>query len=97
MAASNINLPLFGARFDHTADWASAYSRFIWHGDELHIWFTSQDNGFQVVKFTNGVGNVTTLDKGGGCSSAGGSLGWLVISGLLPLLRRRRLKRGSSG
>jgi hypothetical protein len=91
-------LPLFGARFDHTADWASANSRFIWHGNELHIWFTSQDNGFQVVRFTNGVGTgVTNLDKGGGCSSAGGSFGALLALGLLPLLRRSRLKRSGAG
>jgi hypothetical protein len=97
--ASNINLPLFGSRFDHTADWSSANSRFIWHGDELHIWFTSQDNGFQVVRFTNGVGKDTTLSKGGGagCSSAGGSFGALVGLGLLPWLRRRRWKRGAPG
>jgi len=93
-AASNINLPLFGSRFDHTADWTSANSRFIWHGDELHLWMTSQDNGFQVLRFTNGVAvKDTTLDKGGGCSSAGGSVGPLLALGLLPLLRRRRWKR----
>ena len=97
-AASNINLPLFGSRFDHTADWASANSRFVWHNDELHIWFTSQDNGFQVARFTNGVGRDTTLAKsGGGCSSAGGSLGVLVALGLLPLIRRRRGRPYASG
>jgi hypothetical protein len=97
-AASNINLPLFGARFDHTADWASANSRFNWHGNELHIWFTSQDNGFQVVRFTNGIGLDTTLPRpGGGCSSAGGSFGALVVLGLLPLLRRRRWKQRGTG
>ena len=96
-AASNINLPLFGSRFDHTADWSSANSRFIWHGDELQIWFTSQDNGFQVVRFTNGVGKDTTLDKGGGCSSAGTSSGVILALGLLPLLRRRRPRKTRSG
>jgi MYXO-CTERM domain-containing protein len=97
-AGSNINLPLFGARFDHTADWASANSRFVWHGSELHIWFTSQDNGFQVVRFTNGVGTgLTNLDKGGGCSSAGSSFGALLALGLLPLLRRRRCTRRGTG
>ena len=97
-AASNINLPLLGAPFDHTADWASANSRFVWHGNELHIWFTSQDNGFQVVRFTNGVGvNITTLPKGGGCSSAGGSFGALTVLGLLSFLRRRRRTRGGDG
>lgn len=83
-----------GSHNDHTADWATAFSRFVWHNNELHIWFTSQDNGFQVVKFTNGVGNNTTLAKpGGGCSSAGGSFGALLVLGLVPLLRRRRSKR----
>ena len=97
-AASNINLPLFGAHFDHTADWASANSRFVWHGDELHLWMTSQDNGFQVLRFTNGVAvKDTTLGKGGGCSSAGGSFGALLALGLLPLLRRRRCARRGTG
>ena len=49
--------------FDHTADWSSANSRFVWHGNELHLWMTSQDNGFQVLRFTNGVGLDTTLPK----------------------------------
>ena len=93
--ASNLNLPLFGGRFDHTADWSSANSRFVWHGNELHLWTTSQDNGFQVLRFTNGVGLDTTLPKssGGGCSSAGGSFGALVALGLLALVRRRRSTR----
>ena len=83
-----------GSHNDHTADWASANSRFIWQNGKLNIWFTSQDNGFQVVRLTNGVGDVTTLSKpGGGCSSTGGSLGALLALGLIPLLRRRRSKR----
>jgi hypothetical protein len=81
--------------YDHTADWSSANSRFVWHGSELHLWMTSQDNGFQVLRFTNGVGAETTLPKpsGGGCTTASGSLGLLAVVGLLPLLRRRRRRR----
>lgn len=45
------------------------------------IWMTSQDNGFQVVRFDQG---------GGGCSSAGGSLGAIVGLAVLGLLRRQR-------
>jgi hypothetical protein len=38
---------------NRTADWAS--SNVHWHraGDELHLWFTSHENGFQIVRFTN--------------------------------------------
>jgi uncharacterized protein (TIGR03382 family) len=45
---------------------------------------TSQDNGFQVVRFDQGGGG------GGGCSSAGGSLGAIVGLAVLGLLRRQR-------
>ena len=96
-AGSNINLPLFGSRFDHTADWSSANSRFVWHGNELHLWTTSQDNGFQVLRFTNGVAQDTTLGKSdSGCTSAGSTVA-LVALGLLPLLHRRRWKRKAAG
>jgi hypothetical protein len=37
---------------DMSADWVTANPRWILERNE--IWFTSQDNGFQVVKFTNG-------------------------------------------
>ena len=45
---------------NRTADWTS--SNVHWHrnGDELHLWFTSHENGFQIVKFTN---KLTTLAK----------------------------------
>jgi hypothetical protein len=96
--ASNINFPLFGAHFDHTADWSSANSRFVWHGNELHLWTTSQDNGFQVLRFTNAVGLDTTLPKAGsgGCTSVGGSVGVLAALGVASLLRRRG-RRGGNG
>jgi hypothetical protein len=42
-----------GTVFNRTADWASSFIRFHKYHDELHLWFTSQDNGFLVVKFTN--------------------------------------------
>jgi len=38
-----------------TADWAASFVRVLKRKDtgDVEIWFTSQDNGFQVVKFTN--------------------------------------------
>ena len=36
-----------------TVDWASSMPRF--RADRGELWFTSQCNGFQVLKFTNGV------------------------------------------
>jgi hypothetical protein len=42
-----------GTVFNRTADWASSFIRFHKYGNELHLWFTSQDNGFLVVKFAN--------------------------------------------
>jgi hypothetical protein len=36
-----------------TADWASSNLRWLRRGDETQLWFTSQDNGFQIVRFTN--------------------------------------------
>ncbi len=43
---------------DRRADWAS--SNIYWHryGDEQHLWFTSHENGFQVVKFTNRLASI---------------------------------------
>lgn len=38
---------------DRTADWASSRVRFRKAGSDLQLWFTSNDNGFQIVKFTN--------------------------------------------
>jgi len=50
--SSNSSISRHGKR---TADWAS--SNLHWHryGDELHLWFTSHENGFQIAKFTNGL------------------------------------------
>jgi hypothetical protein len=42
-----------GTVFNRTADWASSFIRFHKYRNELHLWFTSQDNGFIVVKFAN--------------------------------------------
>jgi hypothetical protein len=38
---------------DRTNDWASSNVRFVRYRGDLQIWFTSQDNGFQIVRFTN--------------------------------------------
>jgi hypothetical protein len=48
--SSNSSIMRHGTR---KADWAS--SNIHWHrrGDEQDLWFTSHENGFQIVKFTN--------------------------------------------
>jgi hypothetical protein len=38
---------------DH--DWSASNIRFVKAKGERYLWFTSHDNGFQVVKFTNGL------------------------------------------
>jgi len=38
---------------DRTVDRIAGLPRFVRHGRELHIWFVSDDNGFQVLRFTN--------------------------------------------
>jgi hypothetical protein len=40
---------------DRTTDQLPSSIRFRKHRGETHLWFTSQDNGFQIVRFTNGV------------------------------------------
>lgn len=45
---------------DRTTDWASSHIRFRRAGGELQLWFTSQDNGFQIVRFTNGLASLGT-------------------------------------
>jgi len=74
---------------DRTGDQTASNVRFVL--DKKELWFTSQDNGFQIVKFTNGVG--LDASSGGGCSSgAGGSFG-LFGAGIAWLLLRRRNAR----
>jgi hypothetical protein len=46
---------------DRTTDWASSNVRFLNKGGELQIWFTTQDNGFQIVRFTNRLEALTGL------------------------------------
>jgi hypothetical protein len=49
----------WGPGVDRTMDRIAGYPRFVKvpanekHGRELHIWFVSADNGFQVLRFTN--------------------------------------------
>jgi hypothetical protein len=43
-----------GVTLNRTADWASSFLRIVKrHDGTVEVWFTSQDNGFQVVRFTN--------------------------------------------
>jgi hypothetical protein len=37
---------------DRTVDRIAGLPRFVRHGQELHIWFVSDDNGFQIVRLT---------------------------------------------
>ena len=76
---------LWSATADRTTDGTATQVRV--RSDRNEIWFVSQDNGFQIVRFTNGVG---LAGRGSGCSSAGGSFGGLVALGLLLMLRRRK-------
>jgi hypothetical protein len=47
---------------DRTIDWASSNVRFVNKNGEYQIWFTSQDNGFQIVRFTNRLLALTGLE-----------------------------------
>ncbi len=57
---------------DRTTDWATARIRIRKHKkakgkkdkSKLEIWFTTQDNGFQVVRFTNGADKLGKKKKG---------------------------------
>jgi uncharacterized protein (TIGR03382 family) len=72
-----------GPTSDRTADWSSSNIR--WRKDRNELWFTSHDNGFQVVRLQTGGAS--------GCSSVGASTAILTAAGLLVLLRRRRRGR----
>jgi hypothetical protein len=48
---------LWGPTTDRTVDHSVTQVRWRHHGDETHLWFVSKDNGFQIVRFTNGVLN----------------------------------------
>jgi hypothetical protein len=59
-----------------TTDWASSNIRFVKRNGERgeqargELWFTTQDNGFQIVRFTNGVGSARCFDPGPrGCAA----------------------------
>jgi hypothetical protein len=44
---------LSSVRPNRATDWTSSNIGWRRNGDELHLWFTSHDNGFQVVRFSN--------------------------------------------
>jgi len=67
---------------------ASSFIRFHKYHDELHLWFTSQDNGFEVVHFAQPSG-------ASGCATGGESLGGVAV--LLAGLWRRRWRRRPAG
>ncbi|HVT34163.1 MAG TPA: hypothetical protein VHE37_01160 [Nevskiaceae bacterium] len=82
-----------------TADWCSSPPRFVEQADgERQLWVTCQDNGFMVLKFTNGsypvadvAPVVTPVVSAPSTGRYGAALAWSL---LLPLfaaaLRRRR-------
>jgi len=80
---------LWSATADRMTDGTATQVRV--RADRNQIWFVSQDNGFQIVRFTNGVGLAA---DSGGCSTAGGSLATIWGLGFLLLLRRRKSARG---
>jgi hypothetical protein len=45
-------------------DWTSSNVRWHKQGDELHLWFTSHNNGFQIVRFTNRLASLARTVKG---------------------------------
>jgi hypothetical protein len=61
--SSNSSIRRHGNR---TADWASSNIRWNQKGNETHLWFTSHENGFQIVRFTNrltGIGRADQRDE----------------------------------
>ena len=60
-AARTAHLPgsgSWGPGADRTVDRIAGLPRIVRHGQELHIWFVSDDNGFQIVRFTDRVRDV---------------------------------------
>jgi hypothetical protein len=55
---------------DRTVDRLAGYPRFVnvpaneEHGRELHLWIVSEDNGFQIVRFTKPIHELLEKDKG---------------------------------
>jgi hypothetical protein len=47
--------PQYANGGDRTTDQTPSQVRFKSHNGQLHLWFTSEDNGFQIVRFTHGV------------------------------------------
>jgi hypothetical protein len=64
-AARTAHLPGSGSwapGADRTVDRIAGLPRFVRHGQELHIWFVSDDNGFQIVRFTKDFRNILKDD-----------------------------------
>jgi hypothetical protein len=41
-----------------TTDWTSSNIRWLRRGNNTELWFTSQDNGFQIARFTNSLASI---------------------------------------
>ena len=47
-----------------TTDWAASNVRWLRRGSQTELWFTSMDNGFQIVRFTNALASIGTTMAG---------------------------------
>jgi hypothetical protein len=54
---------LYSRRPTRNTDWTSSNVRWHREGDDLHLWFTSHNNGFQIVKFTNRLSSLANTVK----------------------------------
>lgn len=99
--SEHLNGALVGTSTDDTTDWCSSQPRFVKERGEL--WATCQDNGFMVLKFTNGswpiVDKAATpsgttagleIDRGkfGGVFGMWSALGMLLVAALRRIRRR---------
>lgn len=90
-----------GAPAKLTADWCSSPPRFVEQGNgEQQLWVTCQDNGFMVLKFTNGAYPISNAQAPAepiespaiatDHSKFGGVMGWSFLAPLLLVVIRRR-------
>ena len=57
---------LYAPGADRTVDHTPTQIRWRKHKGETHLWFASQDNGFQIVRFTKSMHELLGKDKGKG-------------------------------
>jgi LVIVD repeat len=47
-----------------TTDWTASNVRWLRRGNQTELWFTSMDNGFHIVRFTNALASIGTTMAG---------------------------------